>query len=213
MGLLKTAPKGDAPAAPVAAPRPAALLLAMLHAGATVAERREAALELAAVPEAARDLVVALGEEMDHPVREAIVTSLIVIATEEAAAGLANFLNSDDAHLRNLAIEALREIGPAAGSQIERLLASPYPDVRIFAVNVLDAFFYRRERDRERLHTLLQQDPDVNVGLAAVEALSQVGGPEDVPALRAFAARFPEHAFVAFAVDLVCRRAMPGEAR
>jgi len=146
-------------------------------------------------------------------VREAIVTTLVVISTEEAASGLADFLMSDDPHLRNLAIEALREIGPVAGSQIERLLASSYPDVRIFAVNVLDAFFYRRAQDRERLHTLLQRDPDVNVGLAAVEALSQAGGPEDIPALRAFAARFPEHPFVGFAVDMVCLRVMPGDAR
>jgi hypothetical protein len=89
-------------------------------------------------------------------------------------------------------------------------VTSPYPDVRIFAVNVLEAAFYRRTQDRERLHTILLDDPDVNVGLAAVEVLSQLGGPEDVPALRAFAARFPEHPFVDFAVDLVCRQAIPG---
>jgi HEAT repeat protein len=213
MALLKTSPNGDMPSAPVAAPRPAALLLATLHAGATAAERREAALELAAAPDAARDLSAALGQETELSVREAIVTTLVVISTEEAASGLADFLMSDDPHLRNLAIEALREIGPVAGSQIERLLASSYPDVRIFAVNVLDAFFYRRAQDRERLHTLLQRDPDVNVGLAAVEALSQAGGPEDIPALRAFAARFPEHPFVGFAVDMVCLRVMPGDAR
>ncbi len=208
MVLLKSHPAEEVPRA--AAPPSAPLLLSALHAGATAGERREAALELAAVPEAARDLAAALAEEADASVREAVVTSLIVIGTEDAASGLADFLMSDDPPLRNLAIEALREIGPASGSQIERLVTSPYPDVRIFAVNLLEAAFYRRTQDRERLHTILLDDPDVNVGLAAVEVLSQLGGPEDVPALRAFAARFPEHPFVDFAVDLVCRQAIPG---
>jgi HEAT repeat protein len=211
MGLLKNRETDAGPVASVATLRLPALLLATLRDGPTAAERREAALELATVPGAARDLAAALHEEVESSVREAIVTTLIVIGTREAAAGLADFINSDDPQLRNLAIEALRAIGPAAGSQVERLLTSPYPDVRIFAVNVLDAFFYRRAQDRERLHTILQHDPDVNVGLAAVEALSQVGAPEDLPALRAFAARFSEHPFVGFAVDLVCRRAAPGD--
>jgi HEAT repeat protein len=209
MALLKSAPTEDAARAPSAPSRPASTLLTALVSGATAAERREAALELAAVPEAARGLSVALGKEAAPAAREAIVTALVVIGTEEAAAGLAAFLDSDDPELRNLAIQALREIGPAAGSQIEWLLASPHAHVRIFAVNVLDAFFHRRDQDRNRLHLLLEHDPEVNVGLAAVEALSQVSGPADVPALRAFAARFPEHPFVGFAVDLVCRRAAP----
>ena len=51
---------------------------------------------------------------------------------------------------------------------------------------------------------------DLNVGLATVEALALLGGPEDAPALRAFAARFPTHGFVGFAVDLACARVGAG---
>lgn len=215
MALLKHRSTGDAnpPAHPLAhplaapPPLPAADLLLALRSAPTEAARREAALDLAAVPEAPeviRALGAALGTEPAPRVRQAIVSALAGIGTDAAAAVLADLLGSEDTALRNDAIEALRQFGPAAGPSIERLLASPVPDVRIFAVSVLEGL--RHPSVPMWLYAVLDQESEVNVGLAAVEALAQVGDACATAPLRAFAQRFPAEPFVAMAVDLACRR-------
>lgn len=109
-------------------------------------QRRQAAKGSACLPGMACALTAVLREEISPQAQEAIVTALVVCGDEDAATGLAGLLASEDPHLRNLAIEALREIG----------------------------------------------------------------GFEDLEALRIFAARFTDHFFVAFPVDLVCRRMASG---
>ena len=47
----------------------------------------------------------------------------------------------------------------------------------------------------------MERDADVNVCLAAVEALAEAGSPEALSSLETLARRFPDDAFVAFAVD------------
>ena len=47
----------------------------------------------------------------------------------------------------------------------------------------------------------MERDADVNVGLAAVEALAEAGSPEALSSLEILARRFPDDPFVAFAVD------------
>ncbi len=192
------------PAAEPEPPRSPPDLLRALARSPLASDRRAAARDLGLSPESAGDLAAALGLEPDASVREAIVTSLVAIGSEEAAAGLSVHLASEDTGLRNAAIEALQQMGSTAAAQVGGLLGDPDADVRIFAVNALE-----RLDDRLAcawLRDVLERDTEVNVGLAAVEALSRLGGPEDVPALRAFAARFADEPFAAFAVDLACRR-------
>jgi HEAT repeat protein len=204
MPLLKPGASAT-PEAPAAPPRAREGLLAALRTGATEMERREAALDLASMPEAADALGAALAAEPAARVREAIITALLGIGTPAAAAVLAGVLGSEDTALRNDAIEALRELGPAAIAPIERLLESPVADIRMFAVSVLNGLGHTQAS--RLLQRVLECDPEINVGLAAVEVLVEVGGPESLPALRAFAARFPDEPFVHMAVDLACRRA------
>ena len=203
MGLLK---RRAADPVPAAAPRSVASLIATLRGAATAAERRAAALDLMAAPEAAAELIAALAEEPHVQVQQAIVTALISIGTSPASAGLAKLLASGDTALRNAAIEALQQMGAPAAVQMEALLAAPDPDLRLFALNVLSALRYPPAL--AWLRVALDRDENVNVGLAAVEALAEQGGPADAPAFRAFAARFPGEAFVAFAVTLACRRVL-----
>ena len=47
----------------------------------------------------------------------------------------------------------------------------------------------------------MERDADVNVCLAAVEALAEAGSPEALSSLETLDRRFPDDAFVAFAVD------------
>jgi HEAT repeat protein len=166
--------------------------------------RRAAALALAGNPDAAAPLLDTLGREPVPEVRVAIVTSLMATRTEAVAAGLTALLRSQDVALRNDAIEALRQMGEAARAPLTTALNDTDPDMRLFAVNALD--HARAPWARDCLHRVLAEDPEVNVGLAAVDALATTGAAEDAPMLAAFAARFPDEPMVAFAVRTALRR-------
>jgi HEAT repeat protein len=196
-----------AAAATLTGPPPLARLLETLRSGGDAA-RRDAAHDLARHKAAVPALAAALTIEQVPSVQDAIVEALVQIGTETAAAALADLLARENARLRNAGIEALQQMGEAAVAQVERLLASPDPDLRVFGIAVL------AELDHPAaavwLRSVLVQDPEVNVGLAAVEVLAQTGGPEDVPSLRDFAARFACVPFAGIAVDIACRRLAGG---
>ena len=209
---LRSRPASNADGAD-APPAPAPtidILLDRLRTAEPASERRAAALELGYQPAAAADLAAALPTETSPLVCEAIFTALVGIGGEPVAAALAGLLRSEDVALRNGAIEALQQIGPAVTTHVERLLVSPDADTRIFAVAVLEAAPH--DRARERLRLVLETDPEVNVGLAAVELLAQLGRPEDEAALLGFRARFPDESFVAFAVATALRQIGAGGA-
>jgi hypothetical protein len=48
--------------------------------------------------------------------------------------------------------------------------------------------------------------PHVNVCAEALDALAEVGEPDAIPALETLADRFPDVAFIKFAVDAAIRR-------
>lgn len=169
-----------------------------------VTARRAAALALAGNPAAAAPLLATLDREPVREVRVAIVTSLMATRTEAVAAGLTALLRSQDVALRNDAIEALRQMGDAARGPITVALDDGDADMRLFAVNALD--HARTPWAREALRRVLAEDPEVNVGLAAVDSLAATGTAADAPALAAFAARFPDEPMVAFAVRMALGR-------
>ena len=209
MALLKRSDRTPGRPAPNASLPSRETLVAILRSAATQTERRAAAQDLASSCAAAQELAAALPDEREHCVQAAILAALVSIGTDDAAAGVADAVVTEDALLRNAAVDALRAFGAKALPQIERLLASPHAELRIVGVGLLEA----REalRARTLLHKILADDPELNVGLAAVEVLSLIGNPGDAAALRGFGARFAGNSFVAFAVELACRRAATGE--
>jgi hypothetical protein len=56
------------------------------------------------------------------------------------------------------------------------------------------------------LERVLMQDAAVNVVGAALEVLAEVGTAGSLPALRAVVQRFPDDAFIGFAVDVAVER-------
>jgi HEAT repeat protein len=207
MPLLKR--HADHPPPGVVRSRPSReALLAALRTGETEAERRQAALDLADDPDAADALAAALNTETGSAAREAIMTALMGIANLAAATRLTALLQSEDVSLRCGAAEALQQMGPVAGKVIGPLLQAGDRDVRILAINILETLRYSGAR--ALLLEVLATDPEVNAGLAAVEALVAVGEPQDAAALRAFATRFPGEPFVRFAVAMACRRITAG---
>ena len=184
-------------------PRDLPGLLAQLRAG-DVEQRRWAARDLAAHPQAASALGEQLLRETDASVREAMLTSLTSQTSEAAAGALLPLLRSEDAQLRNGAIEALAGMPEAVGPRIAGLLRDADVDVRIFTVNLLGEL--RHPQVLAWLLQVLAREPEVNVVAAAVEVLTEVGGPEHASALRAAQARFAGDDFIGFAVDMAVER-------
>ncbi|MBP2297402.1 HEAT repeat domain-containing protein [Azospirillum picis] len=168
------------------------------------AVRRQAAHALGQAGDPGPAAIAALAGRIegdgDPGVREAVLTALARIASPAAAAALVPFLDREDAALRNAVLESLQQMpaGVAAPALLP-LLDHSDPDLRIFAVQGLGGLVHP---DRAAwLAAVMEHDADVNVGLAAVEALAEAGSPEALSSLERLARRFPGDPFVAFAVD------------
>lgn len=184
-------------------PRDARGLMAQLTDPA-IDVRRWAARDLAVYPEATEVLGRALAREGNGSVREALFTSLCTLGGTAAVDVLLPLLRSEDAALRNGAIESLAHLPEAAGQRIDALLHDPDADVRIFTVNLLGSL--RHARVGPWLNQVLEKDTAINVVAAAVEVITEMGGNEHLPGLEVARKRFASDAFMGFAIDLARTR-------
>ena len=166
--------------------------------------RRWAARDLLAYPASTGALVARLKREDDRSVREFILTSLTRLGDDIAVAGLVEWLRSEDAVMRNEAIEAMKalpdEVAPIMGS----LLADVDPDVRIMAVNVLESL--RHPHVEEWLIDVIDNDSVINVCGTAVDLLGEVGSPAARASLLRLRERFSDEPYIQFATDLALKR-------
>ena len=165
--------------------------------------RRWAARDLAQFAACTAALGEALLSERDTSVRTALFTTLAGFASDEAVNALLPLLRSEDAGLRNGAIEALTEMPQAVAPRIQALLHDSDPDVRIFTVNLLAEL--RHEQVNTWLRHVLKQELAINVVAAAIEVMTEVGEPQDVPVLREVGQRFDDP-FVGFAAEMAIER-------
>ena len=188
-------------------PRDLAGLAAELNDSDPVA-RRWAARDLSSHPDAAPALITLLSSEPDSTVRDAILMSLTEIGDAIAVQGLVNCLRSEDVALRNEAIEAMKHLPDAVAPIMASLLADPEPDVRIFAVNVLESL---RHPDVEKwLIEVISEDTHINACATAVDLLSEVGSDAAVAPLESLKLRFAGEPYIEFAADLALRRIREG---
>lgn len=190
---------------PQAAPEPrdlASLLADLVAAEPSV--RRAAARGLTAYPEAAMAACDRLEVETSPSVLAVLFNTLIHLQSPAVAGRLAALLRSEDASLRNAAIEALQEMPDAVAPHFQELLSDKDSDVRIFAVNILGAL--RHARATEWLAGVVRNDQHVNVCAAAVDGLAEVGGQDAVKDLEDLRRRFQGNTFMEFAIDAAIRR-------
>lgn len=167
-------------------------------------ERRWAARDLVVHPEAVSALGDHLARETESQVREAIFTTIAALSSAQSVQALLPMLRSEDAQLRNGAIEALTQMPQAVGPCMQALLDDPDPDVRIFTVNLLGDL--KHPDINTWLIKVLTRDEHINVVAAAVEVVAEVGTPEAVPALQAAVQRFAQDPFLGFAADVAIER-------
>jgi len=198
MGFAKA---GQRPSEPDTSVEDAPLDLPALIRGLRDTEpsvRRRCAKELAAYPESVHALAASLDIERVQNVREMVMTSLALIGSQEAVAVLLPCLRSDDAFLRNEAIEVLKQLPEALAPMMETLLKDQDPDVRIFAVNVLESL--RHPSVVQWLMNVIENDPHVNVVATALDLLSEVGDEKCIEALLRAQERFSNEPYLQFAV-------------
>lgn len=146
------------------------------HGGAD-AERRRLAVREA---ESLDALIAALGDDSWRVRKLAVDRIAAWPDPAKSARALAEVLaETDEVALRNSAIEALTRTGPPAVAVLTGLLVPEQPH-RKFFVDALGAL-----RDLRAVPGLTRclRDPDVNVRVAAAEALGRIGGTEAEGAL------------------------------
>jgi hypothetical protein len=183
-------------------PRTCADLIAGLEDPNPVA-RRWMARDIVACPGAALALVDRLQREDDLSVREVILTGLTQLGDPIAVSGLVECLRSGDAALRNEVIETMKQLPDAVAPIMRGLLAEPDSDLRIFAVNILEAL--RHPEVEAWLIGVIESDPQVNVCAAAADLLSEVGTEASAGALGRLKARFQDEPYIEFAADLALK--------
>ncbi|EXJ13924.1 HEAT repeat domain-containing protein [Imhoffiella purpurea] len=166
--------------------------------------RRWAARDLAEHADASGGLVERLRVETEPSVTQVILTSLTRLGDEIAVAGLTDCLRSEDAMLRNAAIEAMKQLPDEVAPLMGQLLEDPDPDVRIFAVDVLESL--RHPRVEDWLIRVITEDAHVNVCATAVDLLGEVGSERATLALKDLKSRFADEPYIQFAADLALKR-------
>ena len=171
---------------------------------ADAARRRQAAREIAQCPEAAAALVSRLKCEQDGAVREVILSALIHLHDPSALSGLVDCLRSEDVALRNEVIETFKRLNNEVAPILRSLLADPDPDIRIFAVNILDS--ERHPEAETLLIDVIERDRHLNVCATAVDQLCEVGTEAAIDPLARLKARFQSEPYIQFAADLALKR-------
>jgi HEAT repeat protein len=166
--------------------------------------RRWAARDLTTCPDSAALLVQRLLLEPDASVREVILTSLTRLGEASSVQGLVQCMRSEDAALRNQAIEAMKQMPQVVAPIMHDLLRDPDSDMRIFAVNILESL--RHPEVEKWLIDVIERDAHVNVCATAVDLLGEVGSASAVAPLQRLKMRFQGETYIQFAADLALRR-------
>lgn len=111
-------------------------------------------------------------------VQEAAEFGLRKIGGASAVAGLLPLLGSDDAPVRNVAMDILREIGVDGIDAMHPYMRGDDADLRIFISDILG--YCRSHQSAAMLSDALLKDPEVNVRYQAAVSLGNLGMPESV---------------------------------
>lgn len=166
--------------------------------------RRWAARDLVSYPQASKSLLQRLKQEENVSVREVILTTLTRIGDHTSLQGLIDCLRSENTALRNEAIEAMKHFPDETGQIMEDLLKDEDPDVRIFAVNILESL--RHASVEKWLIKVIETDENLNVCATALDLLCEVGTVDSIDPLARLRQRFEGDFYIQFAVDLACAR-------
>lgn len=196
--------QGTSDTAETATPLPSQATLLLQLVSSMASERRVAARLLAHYADSGQALCDQLWCEKDASVREVIMTTLTTLGDDQSIDTLILCLRSEDAGMRNEAIEAMKQLPHVVGPYIENLLEDADPDVRLFTVNILASLPHH---DTEKwLCKVLREEDCVNVCGAALDVLTEIGTRASREPIQAACRKFPGNAYIQFAAQLALKR-------
>jgi HEAT repeat protein len=147
-------------------------------------ERRQAAENLA--EHKGDEVIAALATALEDPARpvcEAAAESLIAINGPQVCDQVIPLLRSENARVRNYAIEILEKTGDSDLEAITELLKDENHDVRKFAADILGFLVEIGSEDAFLPLVRTLDDENINVAAAAAEALGRLGNAKAIPFL------------------------------
>ncbi len=114
-------------------------------------------------------------------IQEAADSSLRKIGGKETVQAVLPLLRSDDAPVRNLSMDILREVGSQDMTSLVTLIHDEDPEIRIFVADILGST--GNVLAVEPLCEALLKDPEVNVRYQAAVSLGELGKEEASPCL------------------------------
>jgi len=166
--------------------------------------RRKAARDLRSQQGVAAALVAHLRKESSPSVRAALFDALSENPDAHTASALISLLRSEDAALRNGAVETLHLIPDSVGPHMQALLDDPDSDVRLFALDILRTLPHKDAPSW--LLSVIRKDEHVNVIAVAIDRLADLGNADMAGELEAVKVRFCDEPFIAFSVDSALSR-------
>lgn len=165
--------------------------------------------ELASAGEdAIKLLCAALADTSSDAVRDAAAIELASIGGQAVVDGVFPLLRSDDAAVRNIVIDILKELPNDVPRLMDALVEEPDADVRIFLVNALAGL---RHPDVERwLIAVIDRDDNSNVVATALDALSEIATTTAEASLCKAIDRFPNEPFISFCAQNALKRLRSG---
>lgn len=120
-------------------------------------------------------------QNADIGVQEAADRALRKIGGPKVAGAVTPLLRSEDAPVRNIAMDMLRQVGSTDIDSLVQLLHDQDPDMRIFAADILGSS--GSVLAVAPLRGALLRDPEVNVRYQAAVSLGELAYPEAAPSL------------------------------
>lgn len=181
---------------------PAALAAALQSTDA--AQRRHSIWCAQPCPETTALLLRHLQDETSVQVQEVLLAVLGQSEGEVVVPALLEQLSSEDALLRNRALEVLASFADHVAQHMPAQLAAADVDKRIFLVNLMGEL--KHPQVPTWVQELLYGEEHVNVVAAALEVAAEVGDMQMLPAIDAVQRRFADDFFIGFAADMARQR-------
>lgn len=166
--------------------------------------RQAAARSLAGFERAAAPLCDRFIVEDNPQTREALAVAIMRTGGRIAVEKLLPLLSSESTALRNHVIEILQALPADVAPHMEELLDNPDSDVRIFAVNILEAL--RHPKVEDWLIAVISTDTHANVVGTALDLLVEVGTKSSIPSLMRVRERFAGEPYLQFAASNAIQR-------
>ena len=163
--------------------------------------RRWAARDLTNNLAARQAILDQIDKEANPYVIEALFSAIQGMCDEGIAQSLINKLRSEDAQVRNGAIEIFQSQPDLFAAHVKELLMDDDPDTRIFAADIIGVI--RHPDARLWLHDLAMYDDNINVVGTAIDKLAEVGDTSTLPVLDSVSKRFGDASYITFAINCV----------